>query len=165
MAIRDTLLPEFDHEMATTRRLLERVPEGELGWKPHEKSMTLGQLAGHIANLPSWCTMTLDRTKLDLETIAGQRAASQPSREELLREFDRKVANARALLASATDPELLAPWTLMQAQQEFFTLPRISVLRSFVMNHLIHHRGQLTVYLRLKDVPLPPIYGPTADEQ
>jgi uncharacterized damage-inducible protein DinB len=94
-----------------------------------------------------------------------QRAGSPTSRDELLREFDRKVASARALLAAATDPELLTPWTLMQAQQEFFTLPRISVLRSFVMNHLIHHRGQLTVYLRLKDVSLPPIYGPTADEQ
>ena len=129
MAIRDTLLPEFDHEMATTRRLLERVPEGELAWKPHEKSMTLGQLAGHIANLPAWCTLTLDRTRLDLETIAGQRAEPLPSRQELLREFDRKVAAARALLAAATDPDLLAPWTLLQAQQEFFTLPRVSVLR------------------------------------
>jgi uncharacterized damage-inducible protein DinB len=165
MSIRDALLPEFDHEMATTRRLLERVPEADLEWRPHEKSMTLGKLAGHIANLPLWCSMTLDRTKLDLESIVDQRAGSPTSRDELLREFDRKVASARALLATATDPELLTPWTLMQAQQEFFTLPRISVLRSFVMNHLIHHRGQLTVYLRLKDVSLPPIYGPTADEQ
>jgi uncharacterized damage-inducible protein DinB len=165
MAIRDSLLPEFDHEMATTRRLLERVPDAELAWKPHEKSMSLGKLAGHIANLPSWCTLTLDRTKLDLETIADQRAAPPLSRDELLRDFDSKVKAARALLAVSTDPELLAPWTLLQAQQEFFTLPRVSVLRSFVLNHLIHHRGQLTVYLRLRDVPLPPIYGPTADEQ
>jgi uncharacterized damage-inducible protein DinB len=165
MAILDALLPEFDHEMATTRRLLDRVPEEKFSWKPHEKSMTLGQLAGHLANIPFWCSATLDFTVLDLETIPDARPKAPPSRAGLLEEFDRKVAAARARLTETTDPGFLAPWTLKKGQQEFFTMPRISAIRSFVMNHSIHHRGQLSVYLRLNDVPLPPIYGPTADEQ
>jgi uncharacterized damage-inducible protein DinB len=165
MAILDALLPEFDHEMATTRRLLDRVPEEKFAWKPHEKSMTLGQLAGHLANIPYWCSATLDFTVLDLDTIPDARPTAPPSRAGLLDEFDRKVAAARAKLMETTDPGFLAPWTLKKGQQEFFTMPRISAIRSFVMNHSIHHRGQLTVYLRLNDVPLPPIYGPTADEQ
>jgi uncharacterized damage-inducible protein DinB len=166
MAIRDSLLPEFDHEMATTRRVLDRVPEAEFAWKPHEKSMSLGQLAGHIANIPFWCSLTLERVVLDLDSIAdGARPPLPASREALLQEFDRRVSAARALLSTQTDAELLAAWTLKKGQEEFFTLPRISAIRSFVMNHLIHHRGQLTVYLRLRNVPVPPIYGPTADEQ
>jgi uncharacterized damage-inducible protein DinB len=165
MAIRDLLVPEFDHEMATTRRVLDRVPEAELAWKPHAKSMSLGQLAAHIANIPFWCTATLDRTALDLDTLPSQAPAAPSSRAALLEAFDAKVAAARALLAEQTDAQLLTPWTLKKGTQEFFTLPRISAIRTFVMNHLIHHRGQLSVYLRLKEVPLPPIYGPTADEQ
>jgi uncharacterized damage-inducible protein DinB len=164
MAIKDSLLPEFDHEMATTRRLLARVPEAEFAWKPHEKSMSLGELAAHIANLPFWCTMTLDRTVLDLDTIPA-RAELPPTAGELLMQFDERLAKARVLLTAQGDAELLAAWTLKKGGHEFFTMPRISALRSFVMNHMIHHRGQLTVYLRLKGVPLPPIYGPTADEQ
>jgi uncharacterized damage-inducible protein DinB len=166
MAITDALVPEFDHEMGTTRRLLDRVPEAEFAWKPHDKSMTLGQLAGHIANIPMWCSATLRATTLDLATLGDEARPKAPtSRAALLKEFDDKVAAARALLVKSTDPELQAAWTLKSGDQEFFTMPRISAIRSFVMNHLIHHRGQLSVYLRLKDVPLPPIYGPTADEQ
>jgi uncharacterized damage-inducible protein DinB len=165
MGIKDTLLPEFDHEMATTRRVLERVPETDLAWKPHEKSMSIGQLAGHIANLPLWCTLTFERTALDLETIVDTRPSTPLAGVALLKEFDTKVTAARALLATRTDPEMLAAWTLRKGQQEIFTLPRITAIRSFVMNHLIHHRGQLTVYLRLRNIPVPPIYGPTADEQ
>ena len=164
MAITDALLPEFDHEMATTRRLLDRVPEAKFAWKPHAKSMTLGQLAGHLANIPFWCSATLNAAVLDLDTIADTRPKTPESRAALVEEFDKKVAAARARLAQATDPELLAPWTLKKGDQEFFTMPRIAAIRSFVMNHLIHHRGQLSVYLRLNDVPIPPIYGPTADE-
>jgi uncharacterized damage-inducible protein DinB len=163
MAIADSLLPEFDHELATTRRLLDRVPETEFDWKPHAKSMALGHLAGHITNLPLWCSITLERSELELDTL--DRSSPPASRAELLERFDRHVAVARTALAATTDPELLAPWTLKKGGQVIFTLPRISAIRTFVMNHLIHHRGQLTVYLRLKDVPLPPIYGPTADEQ
>ena len=165
MAIVDALLPEFDHEMATTRRLLDRVPEANLSWKPHEKSMTLGQLAGHLANIPYWCSATLDVSVLDLDTIADARPKTPASRASLLEEFDSKVAAARKRLTEATDPSFLAPWTLTKGDQEFFTMPRISAIRSFVMNHSIHHRGQLSVYLRLNDVPVPPMYGPTADEQ
>jgi uncharacterized damage-inducible protein DinB len=165
MAITDALLPEFDHEMATTRRLLDRVPEARLAWKPHDKSMTLGQLSGHLANIPYWCSATLTVSVLDLDTLGDDaRPKSPASRAALLEEFDRKVAAARALLVRTTDPEMLAPWTLKKGDQEFFTMPRIAAIRSFVMNHTIHHRGQLSVYLRLNDVPIPPIYGPTADE-
>jgi uncharacterized damage-inducible protein DinB len=166
MAIVDSILPEYDHELATTRRLLERVPEAEFAWKPHPKSMTLGQLAGHVANLPFWCTATLRAPFYDL--TAGDKEARldvPPSREVLLQEFDAKVKQARESLAKATDAEMMAPWALRNGEHEIFSVPRVAAIRSFVMNHLIHHRGQLSVYLRLKDVPLPPIYGPTADEQ
>ena len=166
MAMKDALLPEFDHEMATTRRLLERVPEAEFAWKPHDKSMALGQLAGHIANLPQWCSATLDSTVFDLDSMPPDRRPQLPeSRAALIAEFDGKVTRAREQLARTTDPELMTPWTLKKGGHEIFTLPRVSAIRSFVMNHLIHHRGQLSVYLRLRDVPVPPIYGPTADEQ
>ena len=166
MAIKDALLPEFDHEMATTRRLLERLPEAEFAWKPHDRSMALGQLAGHIANLPQWCSATLASTVFDLDALPVDARPRLPaSRAALLEEFDGKVAAARNQLTSTTDAEFMTPWTLKKGGQEVFTLPRISAIRSFVMNHLIHHRGQLSVYLRLKDVPLPSIYGPTADEQ
>lgn len=165
MAIKDALLPEYDHEMATTRRLLDRVPEAEFAWKPHEKSMSLGQLSEHLANIPTWCNAVLDATEFDLAAAADTRSRQPASREALLREFDTKVAAARASLVARTDAELLTPWTLRQGSHEIFTLPRISAIRSFVMNHSIHHRGQLSVYLRLRDVPLPSMYGPTADEQ
>ena len=166
MAIKDALLPEFDHEMATTRRLLERLPEAEFAWKPHDRSMALGQLAGHIANLPQWCSATLASTVFDLDALPDDARPQLPaSRAAVLEEFDGKVAAARNQLTSTTDAEFMTPWTLKKGGQEVFTLPRISAIRSFVMNHLIHHRGQLSVYLRLKDVPLPSIYGPTADEQ
>ena len=167
MSIAQSLLPEYDHEMATTRRVLERVPEAEFGWKPHPKSMTLGQLAGHVANLPYWCSGTLEAPFYDLTAPDGKQTRVEPpsSRDVLLKDFDTKVANARASLAKATDAEMMAPWSLKHGAHEIFTMPRVAVVRSFIMNHLIHHRGQLTVYLRLKDVPLPPIYGPTADEQ
>ena len=166
MAIKDALLPEFDHEMATTRRLLERLPEAEFAWKPHDRSMALGQLAGHIANLPQWCSATLASTVFDLDALPVDARPQLPaSRAALIEEFDGKVAAARNQLTWTTDAEFMTPWTLKKGGQEVFTLPRISAIRSFVMNHLIHHRGQLSVYLRLKDVPLPSIYGPTADEQ
>lgn len=165
MAIIEALLPEFDHEFGTTRRLLERVPEPQFGWRPHEKSWTLGQLAGHLANIPYWCTAALTADFLDLGSVDELVQPRVPaSREILLKEFDARLASARERLAIMTDPELLAPWTLRNGSHEFFTMPKISVVRTFVMNHQIHHRGQLTVYLRMSDVPLPPIYGPTADE-
>lgn len=165
MSIVDALLPEYDHELATTRRLLERVPEAEFGWKPHDKSMTLGQLAGHVANIPFWLSATLNAPFYDVTAGDKEAGLDTPvSRAVLLKEFDEKVSKARASLAKATDAEMLAPWALKSGGHEIFSMPRIGAVRSFVMNHLIHHRGQLSVYLRLKDVPLPSMYGPTADE-
>lgn len=165
MAIKDALLPEYDHEMGTTRRLLERVPETDFGWKPHEKSMSLGQLSGHLANIPTWCTAVLEKSVFDLESIGDDAQPKEAqSRAALLQEFDAKTAAARANLAQRSDAELLSPWTLKSGGREVFTLPRISAIRSFVMNHSIHHRGQLSVYLRLRNVALPAMYGPTADE-
>lgn len=167
MSIAQSLLPEYDHELATTRRVLERVPEAEFGWTPHERSMTMGQLASHIANTPFWLTATLDTPFYDLSVREDKEATYAPpaSREVLLKEFDERVQKARASLAKATDAEMLEPWALKQGDKEIFSMPRVAVVRAFVMNHLIHHRGQLSVYLRLKGVPLPAMYGPSADEQ
>ena len=165
MAIKDGLLPEFDHEMGATRRLLERVPEADLAWRPHERSFPLGHLAAHIANIPTWVGIAMDGTELDA-AVAGESARPAPptSVAELLQRFDDNVRKARAKIDEQTDPAFSVPWTLKNGEHVMFTMPKASVLRTFVMNHLIHHRGQLSVYLRLRDVPLPSIYGPTADE-
>jgi uncharacterized damage-inducible protein DinB len=167
MPIADSLLPEFDHEFATARKLLERVPEAEFGWKPHEKSMSLGQLATHVANLAFWGTMTLSRDFYDLAANDDpeSRLPAASSREQLLKDLDDKVKTARGVLAQSTDAQMMAPWSLKHGDHVLFTMPRVAAMRTFVMNHMIHHRGQLSVYLRLKNVPLPSIYGPTADEQ
>ena len=166
MTIASTLLPEFDQEMATTRRLLERVPDEHKDWKPHEKSWPLGGLAIHVASLVMWQKMTLEASELDLEPPGGP--AFEPpvftSIADTLAMFDENVAGARAALEAASDADLMSPWTLAKGGQALFTMPRIDCIRTFVLNHLIHHRGQLTVYLRLKDVPLPAIYGPSADD-
>jgi uncharacterized damage-inducible protein DinB len=163
MAFKEALLAEFDHEIGSTRRLLERVPDAQFGWKPHEKSYSLGDLSGHIANLLTWTNWILESTELDLATVS-ERPAPPASRDEVLGRLDLNAQHARARLAEQTDASLLAVWTLKNGGREMFTMPRSSVLRSFVFNHLIHHRGQLTVYLRLQNVPLPSLYGPTADE-
>lgn len=165
MAIKDGILPEFDHEMGTTRRLLERVPAADLAWTPHEKSFPLGHLAAHIANIPNWVAIAMDGTELDTAEI-GEEARPKPpaSIAELLQRFDDNVKRARAKIDQQTDPAFFVPWTLKNGGQVMFTMPKVSVLRTFVMNHLIHHRGQLSVYLRLRNVPLPSMYGPTADE-
>lgn len=162
MALADALLPEFDHEMTVTRKLLERVPDDQLDWKPHQKSMSLGQLAQHVATLPTWASATLAQTELDLAGLPPLPAIQ--TRSELLGFFDRNVADARAALAGKGDGELMAPWALKQGAKTIFSMPRAAVLRSFVLNHLVHHRGQLSVYLRMRDVALPSIYGPSADE-
>lgn len=165
MAIAESFLPEYDHELATTRRVLERVPEAEFGWRPHEKSMTLGELAAHVADMPNYLSAVMDATSYDVLSGGDMTPKMPRSRDALLKAFDEKVKNARASLARASDPEMMARWTLKQGDKEIFSLPRVASVRSFVMNHLIHHRGQLSVYLRLKGVPVPAIYGPSADEQ
>lgn len=166
MGLSDALLPEFEHEMTTTRRTLERVPDDKFDWKPHEKSTDLGGLATHLANLPTWVGHTLNNDTFDIAP-PGQgplRAAPKHTREEVLAEFDRNVAAARESLSSASDERLLGPWSLLRGGEKMMTLPRAAVLRSFVLNHTIHHRAQLGVYLRLNDIPVPSVYGPSADE-
>ena len=162
MALKDTLLSEFDHEMGTTRRLLERLPDARLGWKPHDKSMTLGGLATHLSNLPNWGTTILNDTSYDVAAGPPNLTAAN-SRSEILQSFDTAVAKTRASL-DKTDAELGAQWKLTRGEQEMFSLPRAAAFRTFVLYHTVHHRGQLSVYLRLNDVPVPAIYGPTADE-
>jgi uncharacterized damage-inducible protein DinB len=165
MALKDALLPEFDHEMGATRRLLDRVPDVDLAWKPHAKSFSLGQLAGHIAHIPHWVDATLDFSVFDVASVGEDARPKEPdSVGALIKTFDQNVKKARAKIAEQPDPALFATWTFKNGEHEIFTMPKIAVLRSFIMNHMIHHRGQLTVYLRLRDVPLPSIYGPTADE-
>ncbi len=163
MTLADALLPEFDREMSTSRRVLERVPEDHLTWKPHPKSMSLGELSTHVANLPKWASLITVQSEFDVSGSDSPRAVT--SRAELLQRFDSAIAEARASLVGRTNAELLGPWTLKHAGHEVFTMPKAAALRGFFLNHLIHHRGQLTVYLRLRDVPVPPIYGPTADER
>lgn len=166
MAIKDALLPEFDHEMGTTRRLLERVQEADFGWSPHSKSYTVGQLIGHIVDLPRWLGVICDHTTADTATVAEETRSQVPtSIAQLLSTFDNNVTNARKRIDELGDSAMLSRWTLKDGTQEIFSMPRASVLRLFVMNHLIHHRGQLSVYLRLRNVPLPSMYGPTADER
>jgi uncharacterized damage-inducible protein DinB len=162
MPLVDALLPEFDHEMTTTRKLLERLPDDRFAWQPHQKSMALGHLAAHLANLPWWGEMTL--TQSDFDTAASPPPAEVHSRAEVLERFDRNAARTRAALAEKSDAELMAMWSLKRAGQTIFSMPKAAVWRSFVLSHVIHHRGQLSVYLRLLDVPVPSIYGPSADE-
>jgi uncharacterized damage-inducible protein DinB len=159
--IKEALLPEFDHEIAVTRKLLERIPDDKLSWKPHIKSMSLAGIATHIANLPVWADTILNQSSFDTAGIPT--GDEKQSRAEILAAYDASAKQARASLDKG-DAELLAPWSLKRGGVVMFSLPRVAAFRSFVMSHLIHHRGQLSVYLRLNDIPVPPIYGPTADE-
>lgn len=166
MSMNQALLPEFDQEIANTQKTLERVPEEKLDWKPHTKSGTMGWLAGHVANLPSWAAIVINQDSLDLAPGGAPPPAlpAPSSRRELLESFEKNAALGRAAIAGASDEHLLKPWTLLKAGATVMTLPRIAVVRSFVMNHLIHHRAQLGVYLRMNDIPVPALYGPSADE-
>ncbi len=167
MAINQALLGEFDHEMVNTRRTLERVPEEKFGWKPHAKSGTMIWLAGHVAHIPGWTKETFERDSLDIAPPGPppQKAEAPRSRKELLELFEGNVAAGRAALAKASDDQMMQRWSLLAGGKTIFTMPRIAVFRGFVMSHLIHHRAQLGVYLRLNDVPVPALYGPSADEQ
>ena len=167
MPIAESMLPEFDHETATTRTLLERVPEAKAEWKPHAKSMSLGYLASHIANIPRWASATLERTEFDVNPPGGSdlKTPEFDSVARVLERYDAGVSAAREVLRRTSDGDFMVQWTLKNAGRSMFSMPRASVFRSFVMNHAIHHRGQLSVYLRLLDVPLPSIHGPTADTE
>lgn len=160
MSIADTLLPEFDQEMEATRRVIERVPDDDPDWKPHPKSFSIAHLAQLLTWLPGWISTTLTTTELDLADGAGY---SNESTETLLRAFDENVRQSREALAASKDADYDVPWTLKMHGNVLFTLPRAAVVRQHI-SHLSHHRGQMTVYLRMRDVPVPSIYGPTADE-
>jgi len=162
MTIKDSLLTEYDHEVGTTRKLLERVPDAQLGWKPHEKSMSLGGLATHLANIPNWAGALLNQSAFDLSD-APPNLEAKASRAEILEAFDASTRQARQWMDKA-DAEYVAPWTLKRGGQAMFSMPRVAAFRSFVISHMIHHRGQLSVYLRMHNVPVPSIYGPSADE-
>jgi len=166
MSMSDMVLGEFDLEMANTRKTIERVPEDKLDWKPHDKSMSLGGLATHLANIPSWTVNTFTQDELDLASpgVPPFRLEQAKSRAALLGAFDKNVAEGRAALLNASKESWGQSWSLLNGGKKIFTLPRAAVMRSFVMSHMIHHRAQLGVYLRLLDVPVPSIYGPSADE-
>ena len=154
-------LKEFDVEMASTRKLLERVPGDKAEWKPHDKSFALGHLAQLVSLMPGWIAASLRQPHIDLAASAGY---SIESTESLLRVFDSNLQEARTALETVTGVALEEPWSLKRGNQVLLTAPRGEVVRQH-LNHLIHHRGQLTVYLRLVNVPLPSVYGPTADER
>jgi uncharacterized damage-inducible protein DinB len=166
MPIAASLLPEFDNEMANTRKSLERVPFDKASWRPHPKSPTLIWLAGHVANIPSWTTITLNQDSLDVNPPGAEPPRANPpkSREELLEIFDKNLAAARETLQKTSDAEFMKPWSLLNGGKTVMTMPKVAVLRGFMMNHMIHHRAQLGVYLRMNDVPVPALYGPSADE-
>jgi uncharacterized damage-inducible protein DinB len=162
MAFSQTLLPEFEEEMKNTRKLLECVPDGKFDYQPHSKSMTLGRLASHVAEMPSWAFTTLDVEVLEMGPDFKPEIAS--TRAELLEKFDKGVAQARKKIGAATDEDWQKIWTFKYAGKTIMELPRSAVMRGVVMNHMIHHRAQLGVFLRLNDVAIPGMYGPSADE-
>lgn len=157
------LVSEFDREMGATRRVLVRLPEAQFLWRPHERSMTLGRLATHIASLPAWLARMLREPAFDLADVPAV-PAEDPTTAAVLSRFESAAADARRALAESTDARLLEIWTLRKDGQALVSAPRIVVVRMEALYHLAHHRGQLTVYLRQLNVPLPPLYGPTADE-
>ena len=167
MTIGQSMLPEFDQEMQNTRKVLERCPDEKWNWKPHEKSGTLGWMAGHVATLPEWIAMTINTEELDYAPVNGPSFAppKTDNRAELLAAFDKASAEARAALASVSDADIVKGWKLLAGGQEIFTLPRVACIRGMCLNHLIHHRGQLTMYYRQLGVPVPGLYGPSADER
>ena len=164
MPVIDALLPEFDREMGLTRRLLERVPDGQFEWRPHPTSVNLGRLAEHLTEMPLWATITMTRDGIDMTTPRPPDYHSPDTKAAVLAQFDTHLKAGRANLVGKTDPEFMAPWTLKAGGKEMFTMPKIVVMRNFVMNHMVHHRGQFSVYLRMLGVAVPSIYGPSGDE-
>jgi uncharacterized damage-inducible protein DinB len=166
MTIGQMMLGEFDQEMQNTRKVLERCPDEKWNWKPHDKSGTVGWLATHVATMVSWLPMTIKTQELDYAPVGGP-AFELPkigNRKELLAEFDKNAAESREALSTVSDAEMIKNWKLLAGGQEIFNMPRVACIRGMVLNHLIHHRAQLTVYYRLVGVPVPGLYGPSADE-
>jgi uncharacterized damage-inducible protein DinB len=166
MSYADTLLPEFDQEMANARKVLERIPEDKLDWRAHPKSNTIGWNANHLAEIPGWVEGTLTMPYWDMAPPGGERYQSPrlTKRQEILDLFDRNVAAARKAIQNVKDEDLARSWSLLEAGKPLFTMPRAAIIRSFVLNHLIHHRAILCVYLRLNNIPVPGMYGPSGDE-
>ena len=166
MSIGQSLLPEFDHEMANTRKALERIPGDKLEWKIHDKSNTMGWVGMHLSDIPGWAAVTLAQDSLDIAPPGAEpiRTSRPESVQAILANFDKNVVAGRAAIAAAKDEEFFKPWTLLSGGAAVFTMPRIAVLRSFVLNHNIHHRAHLCVYLRVNNVAVPALYGPSADE-
>lgn len=161
-----SIVAQLDHILEGARPLLAAVPDDSLDWRPHDRSWTLGELAAHIANIPSWTAGTLNASELDLAPVGEEPmtpVAPPKTTTDLLAAFDGSAAEARSIVEATSDETLLAPWSLLVAGELRFTLPKGAVMRSFILDHLIHHRAQLGVYLRLLDVPVPQTMGPTAD--
>ncbi len=164
LTLAQAITAEFQQEAANTRKMLERVPEDQLGWQPHEKSMSLGRLAGHIAESASWVREVVASTELDFAQ-SDYKPFEPKSNAELLAEFDKHAAGFEEALAGKSDEEMLVEWTIKGGDHVIAKLPRVAAVRGFILSHTYHHRGQLSVYLRLLDVPVPGVYGPTADDQ
>jgi uncharacterized damage-inducible protein DinB len=166
MSYAETTLPEFDQEMASTRKVLERIPDDKLDWRAHPKCNTIGWNANHLAEIPSWVPLTLTQDELEIAPVGGEpyQSPKLKSRDEILALFDRNVAAARKAIAAVKDEELPKMWSLTRAGKPMFTMPKSAVMRSFVLSHTIHHRAHLCVYLRLNNIPVPGMYGPSGDE-
>ena len=167
MSIAELLVPEFDQEMASTRKTLERVSNDKLEWKAQPKSNTIAWVARHLAEIPGWTALTLNSPSLDLNPPGGEpyKPSTANSREEFLALFDKNVAAARQALEGASDATFDEPWSLLSGGQVIFTLPKYSVMRTMILNHIVHHRAHLLVYLRMNDIPVPGMYGPSGDEE
>ena len=163
VSLAKAFVAEFDHECAGTRKMLERVPEDKLTWKPHEKSMSLAQLTGHIAEMPGWAGSVMSAEELDFAKMEGYQPTVPETKAELLEAFDKSVASFRQAMEDHADEDFFVTWTMRNGEHVIAEMPRVSAIRGFVLSHTYHHRGQLSVYLRLLDVPLPKVYGPTAD--
>lgn len=166
MTYAQTLLPEFDQEMANTRKVLAQIPDDKFDWRAHPKSNTIGWNANHLADMPSWAVNILTQDELDVAPVGGEpwSMPNATTTKDVLDMFDKNVAAARTAIESVSEADLPKTWSLLQAGQPIFTMPRAAVIRGFVMNHMIHHRAHLCVYLRLNDIPVPGMYGPTGDE-
>ena len=158
------MLAELDNELTATRKMIERLPADKLAWKPHEKSMKLGRLAGHLSEMLRWIPFSVETDGVDFTTYPFA-PKEFGSTAELLADFDEAVVSARKTLTEATAADMSADWTMRNGEHVFCTLPKAVIIRTWVLNHIYHHRGQLSVYMRLLDIPVPSIYGPSADER
>jgi len=166
MRIGQSMIGEFDNEMSGTRKVLERIPDTLLDWKIHDKSNTVGWVANHLADIPHWVEMAISHDALDIEPVEGQpyKSPNETTTAAIVALLDKNVAQARTLLESVEDAALMQPWQLQKQGETLLSLPRLAVIRSWVLNHTIHHRAHLCVYLRVNDLPVPGLYGPSADE-